>query len=80
MQQCPSRERHAPGQQKGGQDRVLGTERVGRELGRAGLGAPSSLEGFSQEQGSPEAGLGLVGLVLKLWLHSWALVLLCSFH
>ena len=55
---------------------MLGTKQVGRELGRAGLGDPSSLEGFSHEQGSPEAGPGLRGLVLKLW----ALVLFCSFH
>lgn len=58
MQVSPGREQQTPGQQKGGQDRVPGAAWVGRELGRAGLGAPSRLEGFSHEQGSPEAGLG----------------------
>ena len=46
---------------EGGQNRVPGADWVGRELGRAGLGAPSSLEGASHEQGSPEAGLGWGG-------------------
>lgn len=53
--------------------------RVGRELGRLAQGSLQPW-GFSPKAGSPEAQAGAGGLVLKLWLHSWALVLLCSFH